>query len=163
VLATVAGALLATAVATAATSVVAAHLLCNVTPSMPLGLYLMRRGPTSVAPHDLVAFPVPPSVRDLVRERHYLGDGARLLKPVAAVAGDDVCIDGDALAISGIPAARLRSADSEGRPLPRDARCGPIAPGFVYVLASDPRSFDSRVFGPVDVRTLATVTPLWTF
>jgi len=158
------GALVATALVTAAAAALASHLLINVTRSMPLGIYWMRGGsPCSFARHDLVAFPVPPSVKGLVLERHYLMAGALLLKPIAAVAGDVVCIDGDALTIGGEPAGWLRSGDSEGRVLPRDARCGVLPPGLVYVLAPDSRSFDSRVFGPVAVHTLSQVTPLWTF
>jgi conjugative transfer signal peptidase TraF len=164
VLTTVLGALVATGLVTAAACTLASRLLLNVTRSMPLGVYWMRRGsPRAFARRDLVAFPVPPSVKGLVLDRHYLMDGALLLKPVAAVAGDVVCIEGDALTIGGELTGRLRSRDSEGRGLPRDARCEALAAGLVYVLAPDPRSFDSRVFGPVDVHTLSEVTPLWTF
>jgi type IV secretory pathway protease TraF len=75
-----------------------------------------------------------------------------------------VCIEQDELRVGGALAAHLRSTDSDGLPLPRDARCAPLPPGAVYALAPDPRSFDSRVFGPVPVDALhATVTPLWTF
>lgn len=163
VLPTVLRALVATALVTSAACALASHLLINVTRSMPLGVYWMQRAGSSFARQDLVAFAVPPAVRDLVRERHYLLGGALLLKPVAAVAGDVVCIEGDALALNGKPSAHLRSTDSDGRPLPRDARCGLLPSGFVYVLASDPRSFDSRVFGPVDIHALHPVAPLWTF
>jgi len=164
VLSTVLGALVATALVTTAAAALASHLLLNVTRSVPLGIYWMGGdSPRSFGRHDLVAFPVPPSVRDLVLERHYLMGGALLLKPVAAIAGDVVCIEGDALTISGELAGRLRPRDSEGRGLPRDARCGALPSGLVYVLAPDPRSFDSRVFGPVDIHTLRPVTPLWTF
>src|SRR5205085_4430947 len=101
----------------------------------------------------------PVGVRSLVRDRHYLVDSAWLLKPVAAIAGDTVCIAGDELAVGGAARARLRSLDSEARPLPRDARCGPLPEGQLYVLASDPRSFDSRVFGPIAVHgVIAKVT-----
>jgi conjugative transfer signal peptidase TraF len=163
VLTTVLAALVATALVTSAACALASHLLVNVTRSMPLGLYWMRFD-ASVGPNDLVAFPVPPPVHDLVRDRRYLMDGARLLKPVAAVAGDRVCIEADTVRINGRLAAHQRATDSDGRPVPRDSRCESLPPGFVYLLASDPRSFDSRVFGPVDVHHLAAkVTPLWTF
>lgn len=163
VLRTVLSAVLGAAVLSAATCVLASHLLCNLTRSMPLGLYWLHRG-APVARGDVVAFSVPAAVRPLVRERHYLVERAWLLKPVAAVAGDTVCIAGDELAIRGYAVARLRTSDSEGRPLPRDARCGVLPEQSLYVLASDPRSFDSRVFGPIDRRNaIATVTPLWTF
>lgn len=162
VLTTVFAVVASSALVTGGACALASHLLVNVTRSMPLGLYAIRgvRGP--LAPGALVAFPIPPAVRDLVRDRHYLMDGALLLKPVAAVAGDVVCIEGDRLTVRGELVAHLRSSDSNGRPLPRDSRCGPLAAGTVYVLAPDARSFDSRVFGPVEARTLRTVEALWT-
>lgn len=163
VLSTILGVVGASALVTTAACTLASHLLINITRSMPLGMYWMRAGTDSFGRHDLVAFAVPPRVRDLAAERHYLMGGALLLKPIAAVAGDAVCTEGDSLILRGEAAAHLRSSDSEGRALPRDARCGVRPSGFVYVLAPDPRSFDSRVFGPVDVRTLRKVTPLWTF
>jgi conjugative transfer signal peptidase TraF len=155
---------LASVLSTAASCVLAGHLLVNITPSMPRGLYWMRLGAAAVHREALVAFRVPPAVRDLVRQRNYLPDDAWLLKPVAAVAGDDVCIEHDELRIRGELQTHLRSVDQDGRPLPRDARCGNLPAGQVYVLAPDVRSFDSRVFGPLAIEHLhATVTPLWTF
>ncbi len=154
----------ATVLAAGASCALARHLLVNLTPSMPRGLYWMRLGVHPARPGDVVAFRVPLAAHDLVRERHYLPEGAFLLKPVAAVTGDDVCIDRDDLRIRGELRTHLRSVDQDGRPLPRDARCAPLAPGQVYVLAPDVRSFDSRVFGPLRIENLhATVTPLWTF
>lgn len=163
-LATLVGVTSAAGVTAALGCALAAHLLVNLTPSMPPGLYWMRLGVTSPRPQDVVAFRVPPGVRALVRERHYLPDSALLLKPVAAVAGAVVCIQRDDLRIDGEVRAHLRSVDSEGRSLPRDARCAPLAAGQVYALSPDIRSFDSRVFGPLPLHALhATVTPLWTF
>jgi conjugative transfer signal peptidase TraF len=161
---TLCGVVAAATLAAAAMCALAGRLLVNITPSMPFGLYWMHLNPQDIREGDLVAFPPPPSVRDLVRDRHYLPERAWLLKPVAAVAGDNVCVDGDDLRVRDEARARLRSYDSDGRPLPRDARCGPLAAGELYVLARDPRSFDSRVFGPLSHQALhATVTPLWTF
>jgi len=55
VLSTVLGALGATALVTAAAAALASHLLLNVTPSMPLGVYWMRCGKSSFGRRDLVA------------------------------------------------------------------------------------------------------------
>ena len=152
-----------TAAATAATCALATHLLLNVTPSMPLGLYWMHFAARAPQRGELVALRVPAPVRALVRDRHYLPDRAFLLKPVGAVGGDTVCIEGDELRVDGAPWGRLRSTDSNGLPLPRDERCAPLPVGSVYVVSPDPRGFDSRVFGPVPINSLhATVTPLWT-
>ena len=124
VLRTALGVVVASALLSGASCALASHLLLNLTRSMPLGLdWLHRGGP--VRRGDLVTFRVPAEVRSLVRERHYLLEGALLLKPVAAVAGDTVCIVGDELAIDGRAVARLRGHDSDGRPLPREPAAVP--------------------------------------
>jgi conjugative transfer signal peptidase TraF len=154
---------LATACASALTCLVGSHLLWNWTPSLPLGLYWVSpRREANVG--ALVAFPVPASVRALVRERRYLPPGAVLVKPVVARASDDVCTEGGRLTVNGAPLGAIATADTRGRPLPHDARCGPLPAGVVFVASHLPTSFDSRTFGPVPISELrGTVTPLWTY
>ena len=52
------------------------------------------------------------------------------------------------------------SRDSAGRPLkPVPAGAYPVAPGEVWLLSGhDPRSFDSRYFGPVPESSVQGVT-----
>ncbi|MGH7434785.1 MAG: S26 family signal peptidase, partial [Polyangiaceae bacterium] len=110
------------------------------------------------------AFPVPVGVRALVRERHYLPPGAVLVKPIVAVAADDVCTDGGTLTVNGAPLGAVAAEDTRGRPLPHDTRCGPLPGGVVFVASHLPTSFDSRTFGPVPITQIrGTVTPLWTY
>src|SRR5687767_9432187 len=59
-----------TALAVAATSLLACHLIYNATDSLPLGLYWLRRG-AEPKRNELVAFPIPHDVRELVHERRY--------------------------------------------------------------------------------------------
>jgi conjugative transfer signal peptidase TraF len=152
----------------AATSVLAiwlgCHLVWNRTPSLPLGLYWLSRTSRPLAVSDIAVFPVPANVRGLVAERRYLPPGVPLLKPVVAVAGDRVCTSGGTTSVNGSPFGPVLRTDSQGRELPVDALCGPVPPGHVYVATHHPRSFDSRTFGPVDLRTVqGRATPLWTY
>ena len=148
---------------TVLTCVIASHLVWNRTASLPLGLYL-RRSSGRVREGDLVALPVPPRVRALVRERGYLPDTGLLIKPVAAVAGDDVCARWGVLFINGEPFGRILTHDSLGRSLPAFRGCGVLPDGWVFLASHHPRSFDSRSFGAVDIHALqGTVTPLWTY
>lgn len=150
-------------VTTALACVVASQLIWNRTPSLPLGVYLRSPG-VRVSEGTLVALHVPPAVRPLVRARRYLPDGSLLIKPVAAVAGDHVCARRGILFINGAPFGAILARDSEGRELPAYGGCGVLPEGQVFLASHHPRSFDSRSFGPVDVRTLqGTVTPLWTY
>lgn len=156
------------AVTTAAASILLArHLIVNVTASMPLGLYwLSPATPTALLVRgQLVAFPVPPSVRGLVDERHYLPlpPRASLLKEIVALPGDSVCTEAGVLAINGQVFGAVRESDTRGRPLPHPAFCGPLPAGQLFVASPHPQSFDSRAFGPIAEDALrGTVTPLWT-
>jgi conjugative transfer signal peptidase TraF len=157
------GLLAATALASAFACVVAAHLIWNRTPSLPLGLYMRTPG-VRVRDGALVALPVPPAVRPLVDDRRYLPDGSLLIKPVAAVPGDFVCARRGILFINGEPFGRILARDSQNRELPAFQGCGVLPEGQVFLASHHPQSFDSRSFGPVDVHALqGTVTPLWTF
>ncbi len=156
---------LATAFVCALACIVGAHLLWNWTPSLPLGLYwLSFGGRARVRVGALVAFPVPVHVRALVTERRYLPPGALLVKPVVALAADSVCTAGGTLTVNGAPFGAIRTADTRGRPLPRDERCGPLPEGQIFVASHLATSFDSRTFGPVALSEIrGTVTPLWTY
>ena len=148
---------------TTLTCITASHLVWNRTASLPLGLYF-RRTSDRVREGDLVALAVPARVRALVRERGYLPDTSLLIKPVAAVAGDEVCARWGVLFINGEPFGRILTHDSLGRSLPAFRGCGVLPDGWVFLASHHPRSFDSRSFGPVDIHALqGTVTPLWTY
>jgi conjugative transfer signal peptidase TraF len=150
-------------VSTAIACGLASHLVWNHTASLPLGLYWVTHDP-SCGPGDLVLFPVPASVRELVRERRYLPAGDQLLKPVVAVAGDRVCIRDGVAFVNDAPIGAVLQADFAGRPLPVDTLCGPVPPGHIYVASHHPRSFDSRAFGLVDADAVrGKAVPVWTF
>src|SRR5687767_13976635 len=71
----------------------AGRLIVNRTPSVPRGIYWLSLGATP-EPGATVAFPIPDHVRTLFRERELVPSEffALLAKPVAAIAGDHVCI-----------------------------------------------------------------------
>jgi conjugative transfer signal peptidase TraF len=160
-LAAMAGAAFASALA----CIVGAHLLWNWTPSLPLGLYWVSPGgPQNAKVGALVAFPVPAHVRALVLARRYLPPGALLVKPVVATSADRVCTAGGELTVNGTLLGGVATADTEGRPLPHDERCGRLPEGEIFVASHVATSFDSRTFGPVPLSAIrGTVTPLWTY
>jgi conjugative transfer signal peptidase TraF len=150
-------------ITTSLACIVAAHLVWNRTPSLPLGVYVRTPG-VRVGEGVLVALPVPAAVRTLVHDRRYLPDGSLLIKPVAAVPGDYVCTRTGILFINGEPFGSMLRRDSEGRDLPVYRGCGALPAGQVFLASHQPQSFDSRSFGPVDVGSLqGTVIPLWTY
>src|ERR1700678_3442275 len=144
---------LGTAFACALACILGAHLLWNWTASLPLGLYWLSPDARSRV-----------KVGALVALRRYLPPGAMLVKPIVATSADSVCTDDDTLTVNGATLGAIRSEDTRGRPLPRDARCGPLPEGQIFVASHLPTSFDSRTFGPVPLSDIrGTVTPLWTY
>ena len=141
----------------------ASHLLWNWTPSLPLGLYWLSPG-RPVAVGTLVAFPVPPRVQELVRQRKYLPPRALLIKPVVALPSDRVCTEGGTLVVNGSVLGTVPAEDSAKRPLPHATVCGPLPEGQVFLASHYAKSFDSRTFGPVSMSSIrGAVTPLWTY
>jgi conjugative transfer signal peptidase TraF len=138
-------------------------LLLNLTPSVPRGLYLVTPCPT-VTRGMLVVVPPPASVAALLVARGYLAPQTPLLKPVAALAGDEVCIDDTGVRINGVWMTHVDTADTSGRPLPSWQGCVTLPEGEVFLLSTwHAHSLDSRYFGPVPVaQLLGKATPVWT-
>jgi conjugative transfer signal peptidase TraF len=143
-------------------------LRVNVSPSLPVGLYI------STDSGSLVEFcPAEPFASvALTRGYRTLGacadGGAPLLKPVVATTGDVVNVLPGGLDVNGvrIPNTVPLAADSKGRPLSHwPFGHYTISTGMVWVASSyNGRSFDSRYFGPVPVTAVrGRVRPLLSF
>jgi len=142
------------------------HLLLNLTASVPRGLYVLTPLTLLSTPEHgmLVAFPPPAPVAAFAVRRGYLAPQIPLLKPLAALPGETVCVHDAGVVIAGQFVAQVASADSLGRPLPRWRGCVTLGPGEVFPLSLAPRSFDGRYFGPVAVRSLlGRAVPGWTW
>jgi conjugative transfer signal peptidase TraF len=127
----------------------------NVSPSVPYGFYLRMPLPSALSPGTLVLLPVPAPLR--------FAQTIPLLKPVAAIAGETVCVTEDRLVIGTVDYG-LVSHEAHGHPLPSLEGCTTIAAGEVFLASHAPRSLDSRYFGPVPITTLsARAIPLLTW
>lgn len=119
----------------------------------------------SVAPPvgSLVLVPLPADAAALAARRGYLPLGVPLLKPVAAVAPEQVCVVGRTVRIDGVPVATILSADTMGRPLLSWQHCRRLRPGELFLLSTrNPASFDSRYFGPVATSSvIGAAHPVW--
>jgi type IV secretory pathway protease TraF len=128
----------------------------NLSPSLPYGFYVIHWGQRSLIRGALVVVSVPgwgPSFLPL-------------LKPVAAIEGDQVCRLGSMLSIQGHLYGEIHY-ESRGRPLPsvfQGESCLTVGPGQVFLASEAPRSLDSRYCGPVALAQIrAVVTPLLTW
>lgn len=120
--------------------------LVNESPSLPRGLYIRAAGAAPKA-GDVVAVPQPPAARPYLASLGMPAD-VKLIKRVAAEAGDLVCAEDGAVALPG-RVLRVRDRDRRGQPLPAWRGCRRLAAGEVFLVGDTPSSFDSRYFGPV--------------
>jgi conjugative transfer signal peptidase TraF len=149
-----------------------AGLRINTTDSMPRGLWRVEQD-KPIERGDIVAI-CPPENR-VIREatgRGYIpvgdcpGGYEPLVKPVAAVGGDVVTVAPDGIAVNdkSIENTAQLARDSADRPLhPMPAGTYRVESGQLWLLSGhDPRSFDSRYFGPMPVSSVQAVArPVW--
>ncbi|WP_254616296.1 S26 family signal peptidase [Pseudomonas aeruginosa] len=119
------------------------RLVYNGSDSVPVGWY--RISPTnSLAPGDLVLARLPPEAMSLASQRGYLPADVPLLKTVAAMAPQRVCMLGNQVRIDDVVVARRLRWDPQGRALPTWPVCRHLVGDELFLLSSrNPASFDS--------------------
>jgi conjugative transfer signal peptidase TraF len=147
----------------------------NLSPSMPVGLYLSRQmGDRHVAFRRgmIVAVCLPATLAAWGRDRGYLARGrcddgvAPVGKPIFAVAGDTVVVAANGLSRNReiVRSTRALSRDRAGRPLPQlTAGAYPVEAGELWLVSThNVLSWDSRYYGAVPVaNVIAVLHPLW--
>lgn len=166
--ATAFGAGLALLVATAAV----AGIRINTTPSLPMGLWQVSPGVPARGDIVLICPPDTAVMRG-AHDAGYISGGycpsglAPLLKPVAAVPGDEVQPSPLGVIVNGrlLPRTASMKVDGSGRLLPVLPHHVQIVPaGEVWLLSSyNKASFDSRYFGPLRAeRIIGVARPVLT-
>lgn len=119
--------------------------------------------PPALQTGSIVLVPLPADAAALAAWRGYLPLRIPLLKPVAAVAPQQVCIRAGIVRIDGVPVAAVLHRDGRGRPLHAWPSCRRLRPGELFLLSTtNPASFDSRYFGPVRVSAVLGIAhPVW--
>jgi conjugative transfer signal peptidase TraF len=141
-------------------------IVVNPTRSEPMGFY-------RIVSHDAqdyrrgmaVVFPVPESFRALVYGRQWLRQGVPFLKTIAALPGDQVCVDDKHFEVNGSPVGPVYSVDRIGAALPRIRGCFVVPAGYFFPASTySPRSFDGRYMGAQPLaEVLGEARALWTF
>lgn len=144
----------------------------NWTPSLPPGIWKVDALTGPVQRGQIVSV-CPPNtpVFQTALTRHYLSWGlypgglGSLLKPVAAIAGDEVTITTEGIAVNGtpLPNSKAPTQDSMGRPLePVKTGTYTVQPGTVWLASNYAHSFDSRYFGPMPTKNILGIAkPIW--
>ena len=138
----------------------------NTTRSIPVGLYWTSS--KAVEKSDYVLFCPPPlGVFDIAKERGYIAAGfcpgnyGYMMKRVLAAKNDAVTIADEGVRVNGklLPFSALITADKGGQPLPRYQANSYTLGDYQVLLMTDvnPRSFDSRYFGPINRSQIKTV------
>jgi conjugative transfer signal peptidase TraF len=126
----------------------------NVTPSMPVGIWIIRSVKAPIARGATVSF-CHPSPRRSAKPSSPANHGPcpdgvwPLLKPVVAIPGDLVFVDSAGVSVNGQLLPNSQRQDRPGLVVvaPGNYRVGE---GELWVVSSlHPRSFDSRYFGPI--------------
>ena len=119
--------------------------------------------PRPLSVGSIVLVPLPAEAAALAAQRSYLPTRVPLLKRVGAVAPQHVCIVDAMVWMDGVPVATALAADRLGRQLPSWPQCRRLRPGELFLLSvTNPASFDSRYFGPVNASAVIGVArPVW--
>ena len=146
------------------------RLVYNPSDSVAAGWYRIdpldhRAGllPRPLSVGSIVLVPLPAEAAALAAQRSYLPTRVPLLKRVGAVAPQHVCIVDAMVWMDGVPVATALAADRLGRQLPSWPQCRRLRPGELFLLSvTNPASFDSRYFGPVNASAVIGVArPVW--
>lgn len=146
----------------------AARWVYNPSDSVPHGWYRIEsEGTVAAALHvgDIVLARLPPEAAALAAQRGYLPERIPLLKRIGAMAPQRVCMAQRSVYVDDVPVAFARKADGLGRSLPLWSHCRALRAGELFLLsATNPASFDSRYFGPIDAAAvLGRAQPMWTW
>lgn len=134
------------------------------TSSIERGIYWLDREDKNFRPHDFITFPFKPS-QPWLQERY--DDGRVFTKLVMGVAGDTIYADTEQnLTVchsqaSGkpdvcTPIGTAQKFDSQARPMIAWVPAGhqyTLKNGEIWAFAPNPKSLDSRYYGPVAVNT----------
>lgn len=122
--------------------------------SVPIGWYRITPLDTdanAIPVDSIVLVDLPEHIATLADKRGYLPLDVPLLKRVGAVAPQNVCIEDGRVRIDGVTVAHVLLIDAQARPLPSWMQCRQLVESELFLLSTtNPGSFDSRYFGPID-------------
>ena len=139
------------------------RIVHNPSDSVPRGWYrIWKADGLQVGDIVLARLPVVPAT--LAAQRGYLPAGVPILKRIGAVVPQSVCVSDGAVRIDDDVVATVRMHDGKERELPVWSQCRRLTSGELFLLSTNPASFDSRYFGPITTKAvIGSAQPLWTW
>lgn len=139
------------------------QIVYNPSDSVPRGWYRIGKA-DALHVGDIVLARLPAVSATLAAQRGYLPAGVPILKRIGAVAPQLVCVRDGAVCIDGDVVATVRLRDGQERELPVWSQCRSLTSGELFLLSTNPASFDSRYFGPITTKAvIGSAQPLWTW
>ena len=138
------------------------QVVYNASDSVPAGWYGISSA-GSLAVGDLVLVHLPAHAATLAAQRGYLPTQVPLLKTVAAIPPQNICVRGDQVLVDEKVIVTRLHQDRQGRALPAWQACRRLVGDELLLLSTaNPESFDSRYFGPVSASAVVgRAQPLW--
>lgn len=127
----------------------------NISSSVPLGLYRHMAIEGALHHGDIVLVPA------VSFGRSWLASWLPLLKPVAGLPGENVCVQPEGLWVQGEYYGTVYQAH-QGTPLPVFWGCHSVGEGEIFVASHQPKSLDGRYMGMTRLSTARRARPLWT-
>lgn len=139
------------------------QIVYNPSDSVPRGWYRIAKA-DALHVGDIVLARLPAAPAMLAAQRGYLPAGVPILKRIGALAPQLMCVSDGAVRIDGDVVATVRTRDGQGRELPVWSQCRSLVNGELFLLSTNPASFDSRYFGPIAAKAvIGSAQPLWTW
>ena len=136
-------------------------LIWNASASAPIGLYRIDRNKRFEI-GDVVLVGPDEALAKFIAERGYLPENIPLLKRVAALSGDEICRESEAIFINDVRVADALIFDSSGRFMPSWTGCFTLQSDEMFLINDPGNSLDGRYFGATRAEDVVGVAkPLW--
>ncbi len=138
------------AIAFASFGKITPFVVWNASASAPIGLYQIEQN-TSPEIGDFVLVKPDESLENFITLRGYLPENIPLLKRVAALPGDEICRESEAIFINKFRVADALIFDSRGRKMPSWSGCFTLRSSEIFLLNDPEKSLDGRYFGATEL------------